>query len=154
MKILKLLVISFFILNLPLITQAKTNKEQTRRSKEWCSKGIKALDKKNYYSAIKNFSRAIELNSEYALAYFSRGTAYGQLEKFKKSISDLTKVIELKIEFVNEAYCSRGSAYKMLGKKREAVNDFNEYLRIRGNKDGKAAEVRKWIFDLGYKPKY
>ena len=37
---------------------------------------------------------------------------------------------------------------------KKASNDFNMYLKVSGNKDGDAEQVRKWIRDLGFEPEY
>lgn len=48
--------------------------------------------------AIADFSRAIELNPDYALAYGNRGVAYQGLQRYRESLSDLNRAIELGLE--------------------------------------------------------
>ena len=53
-----------------------------------------------------------------------------------------------------DACYNRAIAYKKLGQSRKAADDYNNYLRINGNKDGNADQVRQKIRNLGYTPKY
>ncbi len=41
-----------------------------------------------YQQAIKDFTKAIELKPDFALAYSSRGTTYGMLGNYKLAIED------------------------------------------------------------------
>jgi len=69
------------------------------------------------------------------------------------AISDFSKALELNPEYT-VAYNNRGLAWADKGNYNRAVSDFNNYLRINGNKDGDADEIRQKIRNLGYTPKY
>jgi tetratricopeptide (TPR) repeat protein len=56
--------------------------------------------------AIKEFSRAIQLNPKYQNAYFSRAIAYKQVQEFQKSLADYNQVILLNPKF-SESYYNR-----------------------------------------------
>ena len=43
---------------------------------------------------------------------------------------------------------------KKLGRNSKAADDYYNYLKINGNKDGDADQVRQEIRNLGYIPKY
>ncbi len=48
--------------------------------------------------AISNYARAIELDPNYAEAFFNRGNAYTRLEQYEPGIADYKKAIELNIQ--------------------------------------------------------
>jgi tetratricopeptide (TPR) repeat protein len=71
--------------------------------------GNKNFDLGEYDTAIENYSSAIELNHSNITAIYYRGHCYNNLEKFENAVSDSTKVIFLKPEFI-KAYLYRGNA--------------------------------------------
>ena len=61
-------------------------------------RGVAYVQKSDYDNAIKEFTKAIILKSDYTDAYYFRGTAYhsrGAKGDADRAISDLTKVIKL-----------------------------------------------------------
>ena len=58
-------------------------------------------------SAIKNLSKAIELDPVNGLYYYNRGTAKKMMLDYELAIPDLTKSIELNIEHLEMAYFNR-----------------------------------------------
>ena len=59
------------------------------------NEGIEAAFRKDFEAAINHFTRAIELDSNYAAAYFHRGLAYFNQQKFLEVIADYTTAIEM-----------------------------------------------------------
>ena len=106
-----------------------------------------------YDEAISDFNRAISLHPEFATAYSNRGSSYYDLDLYDEALRDYNKAIALDPEFAY-AYYNLGETFRILGRKKESAHNFNEYLRLHGNKDGDADDVRQMIRDLGYKPKY
>ena len=62
---------------------------------EYLHRGDAYFEKEEYDKAIAEFSRAIELDPNYAGAYLSRGVAYGRKGEYDKAGADSTKAIEL-----------------------------------------------------------
>jgi spermidine synthase len=85
-----------------------------------------------YQQAIINFSKAIELNPNYAMAYNNRGYAYNRLGHYQLAIKDFNKVISLKSDYAN-AYNNRGISYTSLGQYMRAIEDYNEAIRLNQN---------------------
>jgi tetratricopeptide (TPR) repeat protein len=52
-------------------------------------------DNKQYDKAIADYTKAIELDSNYADAYCNRGSVYNTLQQYEKAVADYTKAIEL-----------------------------------------------------------
>ena len=79
--------------------------------------------------AIKDFDKAIELNSEFAEAYNNRGNAYDDKGDFDKALVNFNTAIEFKPDFV-EAYVNRGVAYGKRDEFNKAINDFNTAIDL------------------------
>ena len=75
-----------------------------------------------YDEAISDATKAIELDSEYADSYSTRGASYDKLGAHEKAISDYTKALELDPEGDSGKISDlvrplRDSAYRKLGKR-------------------------------------
>ena len=66
--------------------------------------------------AAQEFTKAIELDPDYAAAYYNRGFAYGKLGQYQRGIEDFDKAIQLDPDYA-ENYYSRGLAHDMLGQR-------------------------------------
>jgi len=78
--------------------------------------------------AVDDFTRAIELDPNYAAAYFSRGVLYWrELRNLYRAIRDMTRVLELAPNW-SEALFNRAIAYQMRGDHEQAIADFERYL--------------------------
>lgn len=85
-------------------------------------------DRVEHELAVDDFSRAIELDPNYAAAYFNRGVLYWrELRNLYRSIRDMTRVLELAPHWA-EALFNRAIAYQMRGDHERAVADFEHYL--------------------------
>ena len=83
--------------------------------------GVEKSDQGNYQGAIADFSRAIEINPQYAAAYQLRGSSKSILGDIQGAIADYTKVIEIDPQDAN--------AYQLRGIAREKVNDLEGACR-------------------------
>ena len=66
--------------------------------------------------AIQDYNKAIELNPNFALAYYNRGLAKHKLGEHKEAIQDYNKAIEIDPN-LGLAYLNRGVAKYNLGQK-------------------------------------
>lgn len=71
--------------------------------------GQKYFKTGEYKSAIKKYSKCIELDELQADSYFARGTAKMEMMKFDEAILDFNKVLEIE-PFYTFAYANRGFA--------------------------------------------
>lgn len=119
MKKLSILIFSFFIFA-PCYSQTARDYMQTGSDKG--SAG-------DWNGAIANFTKAMELDPDFAYAYYMRGLAEAFLEDYDAAISDFTKFIAFD---PNDpvGYSSRGNV-KYLSKDNEgALADFNKAIEL------------------------
>ena len=86
----------------------------------------------NYNGAIAKYNEVLQLNPNYAEAYYNRGCAYDDLDNNTAAISDYTKAIELYPNYF-EAYNNRGLAYYNMGNRNAAIIDYNKAIAINPN---------------------
>ena len=79
----------------------------------------------NYDSAIEYASKGLKINPESHYLYYIRGRSYGDKGEFDLGIKDLSKAVELRVDFA-DAYVERGVIKKRQGKKTEADADFTK----------------------------
>ena len=97
--------------------------------------------------AIEAYSRAIELNPDFAIAvftdsievnpnsaevYFCRGSAYARKGKLARAIEDYTKAIDLNPGYTT-AYSNRGRSYRRQRDYDRAIIDFNKAIDLNPN---------------------
>jgi len=84
--------------------------------------------------AIRDYSKAIELDPKDAGAYYNRGTAFSKLSKHEDAIKDFNKAIELNPEYA-ESYYNRGNTHFKLNKHEEAIEDYNKAIELNPKSD-------------------
>ena len=57
--------------------------------------GTSAQDSRHYIQAMKEYSEAIRLDPEYAMAYYNRGYAYYDLGQHERAIQDYNEAVRL-----------------------------------------------------------
>ena len=86
----------------------------------------------DYNSAISDYTKAIELNENNAIAYRNRGTAYANVKDYRNAVEDFSKVIEFNPNN-SSAYIGRGAAYIYLREYNRAVVDLNRAINLDPN---------------------
>lgn len=82
-----------------------------------------------YQQALENYSRALEVDPEYVLAYNNRGVAQADLKAYSEAIADYNKAIELNPNF-GIAYNNRCRAYNAVKDNEKALVDCNRALEL------------------------
>ena len=117
----KIIILSiFFVLIYAFVISVKTTDEKAEAA---LRQGINAVKNNDLSTAIINFTKAIEIDPKYAIAYYNRGIAYYSLMKYPEALADYTKAIELDPKYA-DAYYNREEVYKALGITKEANSDF------------------------------
>jgi tetratricopeptide (TPR) repeat protein len=83
----------------------------------------------NQDQAIADFTQAIALNPDYAIAFAARGQAKLAKGDFDGAIGDYTETIRFKASYP-AAFVSRGYAYLVKGDFDHAIADFSEAIRL------------------------
>lgn len=80
---------------------------------------------KDFKGALKDYDKALEINSRYFLAFNNRGIVKGIQGDLEGSILDFSEAIQLRPDY-SEAYYNRGLAYMQLGLMDEACHDWKK----------------------------
>ena len=82
-----------------------------------------------YESALGDFNRAIELDSEYKWAIADRGITYRLMNCYEEALTDFDCVIELDPEY-KWAIANRGITYRSMERYEEALTDFDCVIKF------------------------
>ena len=107
-------------------------------AQEYLNSGYDKAEAKDDYGAIADYTKAIELDPNYTLAYSNRGVSKADLNDYYGAIADYTKAIELDPNYSN-AYTNRGINKENLGDLNGACADWKKAARL-GN-----ADSAKWV---------
>jgi len=102
--------------------------EQFKAYQAEVNSGKEALDKKEYESAIKHYSKAIGMSPFEAMQYFNRGIALYKSGKLKEAEEDFGKALVLDQRMV-KALSYRGLCREKLGKEKAALEDYTRAVQ-------------------------
>ena len=91
--------------------------------------GREKYEQGNYQGAIDDWSKAIEINPEFAAAYNNRGYAKYNLNDYQGAIADYDKAIENNPQD-EIVYLNRGVAKYNLKDYKGAITDLDQYIEI------------------------
>jgi protein O-mannosyl-transferase len=86
----------------------------------------------NFFQAISNYSKAIEVDPKSWMAYNNRGLVYLEQGKTGQAVSDFNNAIKINPNSA-VAYFNRCILYKKQGKATQAMFDFNKAIEINRN---------------------
>lgn len=88
----------------------------------------------HYLTAIEYFDKAIEIKSDYAIAYLYKGITLTKLEskRYEESLIAYNKAIEIDPNFA-EAYFYRACSYLLMGNKDAASTDLKSAIELDPN---------------------
>ena len=116
------------ILFLGLVTLSLFGFGQT--AEEYFQKGLALAVQNKYKAAIKDYDKAIEINSGIERWFFERGNAkFDGLKDYKGAIADYSRAIELDHRYLF-AYYNRASAKDELGDVEGTIKDCNKVIEI------------------------
>lgn len=113
-------------------TNKKINNHHAKNETIYYRNGILNYKLKKYDDAIKDFSKAIEINSKMYNYFYLRGSCYLENRKIKKAISDFNIAIKLNPNNTN-TYSKLGYAYYQLNDTINSSFNYNKSLDIDPN---------------------
>jgi len=118
---------TFFALSLVFITHASFSQSRAFLF----NNGINYMlaDKSK---AIEQFTKAIEIDSNFSAAYFYRGVAEYKLGKYDKAINDFDKVNRLD-STITIVHMYKGFAYRQLGDDTKSMQSIDTYMKSQDN---------------------
>lgn len=87
------------------------------------------VDNKDFNSMISDFTKAIELDPQFADAYHRRGMILGALGNYDSAIADYNKAIELNPKY-GTTYKNRGVLFLKINDRQRAIVDFEKALTL------------------------
>ena len=116
---------------------SQPHKSQSSRAKELIKLGTKKYHQQDFESALADFTKAIELNSDegdadgsLAGSYNFRGLVLQKLNDYYRAIDDGTKAIELS-PYKSEYYANRGLAYLGARDYQAAIADQTHAIKLK-----------------------
>jgi tetratricopeptide (TPR) repeat protein len=91
--------------------------------------GVSKYEVGKFQAAVEDFTQAIELYPQNALAYNRRGDAFYRLGDYQKAQADSSQAILLNPQDAN-AYYDRGFSLYELGKYKEAIADYTQAIKL------------------------
>jgi len=99
------------------------------KAKELFESGMVSFSQENWEQSIADFSRAVDADPEFEMAYLSRGAALTRVGKAGEAIADFDKVVEMN-PTNRRAYNLRGVARTAIGEYEQAVKDFTRAIDL------------------------
>ena len=110
-------------------TEQKENLADNQQARALVDSGDSYLEKREYDKAVAVYTKAIEISSQFADAYNSRGWIFYLKQEYDKAIADYTKAIEIDPKFAS-AYNNRGFAYGIKKEYEKAIADYTKAIEI------------------------
>ena len=101
----------------------------SQTAEEYFGKGNKKYNKGDFNGAIADYTKAIEIDSDYEGFYINRGAAKYKLKNFSGAIADYSKAIQLDPNN-GKIYYNRGFPKGMLEDYEGSCEDFNKSLEL------------------------
>ncbi|WP_239420375.1 tetratricopeptide repeat protein [Synechococcus sp. KORDI-100] len=106
-----------------------TQTAYAQSAQDWFDSGIEKAMSGDYQGAIADYTKAIEINPQYADAYLGRGLRRYELGDLSGAISDYTKAIKYKPDSAH-AYISRGTIKSKLKDYQGAITDYTKAIEV------------------------
>jgi tetratricopeptide (TPR) repeat protein len=101
-----------------------------RKSAEsYLRSGISHAASRDYDEAVADFSEAIRMDSQFALAFYDRGLAYYLKKDTVRALADYDQAVRLDPTYV-DAYFNRGQTHGVLQNLDAAIGDFSTVIRL------------------------
>lgn len=111
---------------------------------EYFDEGRTKQERNDFEGAVKEYSKAIEIDATFAEAYYSRASLFYDNDNFEEALADLDKTISLRpdpIEFYMAALELRAKSNLKIGNRQKACNDFIEAKQLGASIDKEYLEL-------------
>lgn len=95
-------------------------------------KGFILKKQGKFNDAVDAFSKAVEVEPDFAIGWYNLGRIERNLNHFKKARTYLDKAIELQSD-LTKAYFERALLFKQIGEKEKALDDYNTIIKMKGD---------------------
>ncbi|GAB4519367.1 MAG: hypothetical protein OHK0046_28100 [Anaerolineae bacterium] len=112
-----------------IATRQAAPTEAELSSEEYYDRGQQKWENADYGSAIKDCTRAIDLNPRFSEAYNRRGSAYLGLDQYDNAMADFRSAIEIDPSYPAPHF-NLGLSYAALGNYKQAKAHYEEALRL------------------------
>jgi tetratricopeptide (TPR) repeat protein len=109
-----------------------SNNNSILSAEDYLNRGVSKTYLSDHSGAIVDYSKAIEINPNFGLAYYNRGLSKRHLKDYNGAIVDYGKAIELKPKYVS-AYVSRGASKAFLKDYNGAIADYSKAIELKPN---------------------
>lgn len=109
--------------------------------------GNKAMAAKDFETAIKKYTLAIEVSPKNAVLYSNRAAAYSSLGKFEEAITNANSAVKIDPSY-SKGYSRLGFSKYALGKYEEALEAYSKVLELEGSN---ATEAMKRDYETAKK---
>lgn len=83
----------------------------------------------DHAAAVRDYGEAIRLRPVYPLAFYNRGTALNDLQRYDEAVADFTRAIAQQPGYA-WAYLNRGNSHIFSGRLQQAIADYSEAIRL------------------------
>lgn len=108
--------------------EIKINPTENLTAYQWFSKGYEANNLKFHNKAIEYYTKAIEIDPNFAAAYYNRGDIYQQQKLYDKAIEDYTKSREINPKYAE--FCMFGNDCFDKGLYDDAIKNYTKAIRL------------------------
>ncbi|MDR2597951.1 MAG: tetratricopeptide repeat protein [Treponema sp.] len=112
--------------------QQQNQPQNTGSALSYLDSGVVAYNRGEYDKAIANYTQAIRLDPNFAIAYNYRAITYNFIGDYDKAIADASQAIRINPNY-KEVYNERAFAYNGKGEYDKAIADANQAIRIDPN---------------------
>ena len=121
------IIVLILCLSLTVFFACKSEAEKKAEARTYFDRGLTKHE--DYKGQIEDFTKTIELDPEYKMAYHNRGNAKRMLGDYAGAIKDFNKVLELGRGY-GGLYYLRGLSKYGLGDKPGALEDLNKAEKL------------------------
>jgi tetratricopeptide (TPR) repeat protein len=112
---------------------AENNRNKRSNAERSYAQGLAQLSRDDYARALPFFERAVEIDPNYAEAWYQAGYCYGVLGRHNEALRASRQAAKLRPEWA-ETYVNIGASSYALGQYKDAVEAYKQAIKLDGDK--------------------